>query len=89
MKEKFYSYRDYVGSLIPNDLLKRKDLSSSAKLLWGRLAQCSESILRSFPSRKILAEELGISETRIDELLSELEEKEFLVKKDGKNELFF
>ena len=37
--EVFNPYGMFVGSFVPNTLLRYKGLSSTAKLLWARLAQ--------------------------------------------------
>lgn len=58
--------------MIPNWLLKRKELSQGAKLLYGRLSQFAGKNGHAFPGHKRLGEELGKSDRMIRKYLTEL-----------------
>ena len=73
-----------IGSFIPNVLLYYRGISSTAKLLWARLAQYEENegkIEGYPPSLKMLAEEFGITERQIRRLLKQLVSNDFLEQK--------
>ena len=74
----FNPYQSFVGSFIPNCLMKYPHLSPSAKLLWARLAQYAGKNGYCYPSVETLADELGISKQQIIRLLKELETKQFI-----------
>jgi len=76
--EVFNPYGIFVGSFVPNALLRYKGLSSTAKLLWARLAQYAGKNGECFPSQKTLAEELGITERQIITMLKQLVAKGFI-----------
>ena len=76
--EVFNPYGMFVGSFVPNALLRYKGLSSTAKLLWARLAQYAGKNGECFPSQKTLAEELGITERQIITMLKQLVAKGFI-----------
>ena len=68
----------FVGSFLPNCLLRYPNLSSSAKLLWARLSQYSGERGYCWPKQEVLAEEIGLSSERVRKLLKELETEGFI-----------
>lgn len=76
----FNPYKTFYGSVVPNCLMRYSNLSPSAKLLWGRLAQFNGKNGKCYPSVKTLSEELGISKRQITRLLNELEDKHFIIR---------
>jgi DNA-binding Lrp family transcriptional regulator len=80
MSQRFSPYRHFVGSFIPNALMSYPDLSSTAKLMWARLAQYAGADGACFPSQKRLAGDLGISQRYVKTILKELVEKGFIEK---------
>jgi hypothetical protein len=56
-------YKLFVGSFIPNWLLKREEISQGAKLCYARLCQYAGEDGECYPSQKKLAEALGIPES--------------------------
>lgn len=68
----------FVGSFIPNCLMKCTELTSTQKLLWARLAQYTGKDGRCFPQQKTLAYELGISISSVQKALYILKEKKFI-----------
>lgn len=65
---------------IPNDILRRTDISSSAKLCCARLIQYAGQDSEAFPKLQTLGNELGMSARNVQRLLLELEEKGLIVK---------
>lgn len=59
--EFFNPYRVFVGSFIPNALMRYEGVSSTAKLVWARLAQYAGKDGNCYPAQETLAEEVGIS----------------------------
>src|SRR5688572_3926181 len=57
----FNPYRMWVGSFIPNWLMRQK-ISPGAKLAYARLAQYAGKDGQCYPSQKDLADELGVGE---------------------------
>jgi hypothetical protein len=78
---------------IPKSIARRKDLSFKAKLIGGILWTRKNSDFEAFPSRKYMAEALGISTKTVDRGIKELKEKAGLkVKRKGlrrNNRYFF
>lgn len=74
----FNPYKLFIGSFIPNALLRFTGLSSTAKLVWARLAQYAGENGVAFPKITSLAEEIGLSESQAQRLLNELEKKDFI-----------
>jgi hypothetical protein len=73
--EKFINpYKLFVGSFIPNWLLRRTEISPGAKLCYARLCQYAGPQGECFPSQQAIASELGISERQIRNYLAELSE---------------
>jgi len=60
---------------IPKSIAKRKDLSFRAKLVAGILWTRKNSDFEAFPSRKYIAEALGVSKDTVDRAIKELKEK--------------
>jgi len=67
-------YNLFVGSFIPNWLLKRVEVSQGAKLCYARLSQFAGKDGDCFPSQPTLAVEIGAGERQIRRYISELEE---------------
>lgn len=65
-------YKQFHGSMIPNWLLKRTELSPGAKLCYARLAQFSGKDGECFPKQVTLAEELGVTRSMVIRYLKEL-----------------
>ncbi len=65
-------YRLFVGSFIPNWLLRCNDISAEAKLVYARLCQFAGKEGQAWPSVATLAEECGINERTMERYLSEL-----------------
>ena len=65
-------YKKFVGSLIPNWLLQRKEISPGAKLYYGRLCQYSGKNGRCYPKQITLARELGCSRSQVIRYINEL-----------------
>ncbi|GAG93785.1 unnamed protein product, partial [marine sediment metagenome] len=74
----FSAHKIFIGSFIPNALMKCKDLSANAKLAWARLSQYSGVKDVCWPKQVTLAEEIGISERYIQKVIQELEDKKFI-----------
>jgi len=83
----FNPYRIFIGSFIPNCLMSYPKVSSSAKLLWARLAQYAGREGSCFPSQEELARQLGVSKRTVVNLVNELTaERLIAVKKMGMTE---
>jgi len=65
-------YRLFVGSVIPNWLLQRKEISPGAKLCYARLCQYSGKNGLCYPKQVTLAKELGCSRSQVIRYLKEL-----------------
>lgn len=68
----FNPYQTWWGSFIPNWLLRRKEVSHGAKLIYGRLAQYSGKTGICRPRQQLLADETGMCERQLREYLTEL-----------------
>ena len=76
---KYYNpYKMFIGSFIPNWIMRHKGLRSREKLCYGRLAQYMGADGKCYPSEKSLAFEIGIGKRRIVDVLKELESKGFI-----------
>lgn len=64
----------FLGSMIPNWLQCRREVSQGAKLAYARLAQYAGEDGECFPKQRTLAAELGVSERTVREYLHELVE---------------
>jgi Helix-turn-helix domain len=67
-------YKLFVGSFVPNWLLRRKEVSPGAKLCYARLCQYAGQAGEAFPYQESLAEELGVSLRQAQEYLKELQQ---------------
>jgi len=67
-------WRMFIGSMIPNWLQRRTEVSQGAKLAYARLAQHAGKKGKCFPKQRTLAAELGVSERTVREYLRELVE---------------
>lgn len=63
---------------IPPQIMARKDLSQTAKMLFGRLVALSTQKGYCFASNKYLGTQIGIEPRQIRRVLSELQEKGFV-----------
>ena len=83
----------FVGCMVPNFIKCRTELSTTAKLLYGQLAQCCGNDGIAIPSIGYLSCELGVSRSAIDRAISELKTyKLVLVRRRGlsmSNQFFF
>jgi len=66
-------YRLFTGSLVPNWLLERTEVSQGAKLAYARLSQHAGKNGFAWPKRETLAAELGVTPRQIDRYLKELD----------------
>lgn len=80
MPQTFNPYKLFVGSFIPNALLKYPGLTPSAKLAWARLAQYAGKDGVAHPKIETLAEEICLSERQTRRTLCELADKGFIKK---------
>ena len=71
--ETYRPFNLFVGSFIPNWLLRRSELSAGAKLTWARLAQYEGADGEARPGQNTLAEAIGVSERQEREYIRELE----------------
>lgn len=62
----------FIGSVIPNWLQCRSEVSQGAKLAYARLAQHAGMRAKCFPKQKTLAAELGVSERTANEYVRAL-----------------
>lgn len=76
----FNPFKLFVGSFIPNALLRYPDLSPSAKLVWARLAQYAGQDGMAYPKMATIADQVGLSEVYVQKRLKELVDKGFLVR---------
>ena len=73
---KYYNpHKQFIGSVVPNWLMKRTDISQGAKLCFGRLAQFAGKHGFAFPGHQRLAEELGVSVATVKSYLRDLATK--------------
>jgi len=69
---------------VPKSIAKKTELSSKAKLIAGILWTRKNAALQAYPSRKYMAEALGVSTDTIDRGIQELKEKAgLIVKREG------
>jgi len=78
--QKFNPYRMFVGSFLPNAILKLplNIMSSTEKLVWARLSQYAGESGVCFPKQETLAKELGMTINPIQKALRNLEEGGFI-----------
>jgi hypothetical protein len=65
-------WRMFVGSMIPNWLQCRREISQGAKLAYARLAQHAGKDCECFPKQETLAVELGVGERTANEYVRTL-----------------
>lgn len=65
-------YQLFVGSIIPNWLMRRSEISFGAKVLFARLAQYKGESGQCYPSQETLAAELGTTDRNIRNIMQEL-----------------
>jgi Helix-turn-helix domain len=63
----------FLGSMVPNWLMRRLEISQGAKLAYGRLAQYAGRDGRCFPMQETLGKELGVGERMARNYIRELE----------------
>lgn len=68
----------FVGSMVPNWLLERAELSAGAKLTYARLCQYAGRHGVAFPTQLELAAALGVSERHARRYLKELAEHDLI-----------
>jgi hypothetical protein len=68
----------FIGSFIPNCILKQKCLSSNDKLVWGRLTQYAGKDGVCYPKQIVIAEELGMAERSVRYSIEHLEKEGFI-----------
>ncbi len=76
--EEFRPYKKFIGSMIPNSLMRYKEVSDGAKLCYGRLCQYNGKKGDAFPSYESLGRELGVTRRTAINRVNELEEKGFV-----------
>lgn len=76
--DEFNPYRMFVGSFIPNCLMEYPDLSSSAKLVWARLAQYMGKNAEAWPQQETIAKEVGMTVDTVHRNLAELSKLGFI-----------
>lgn len=69
----YIPWRKFQGSLVPNTVLRCRDLSQSSKLIFGRLCQYAGENGESYPSYKTLGREVGIDRRQAIKAVKELE----------------
>jgi uncharacterized phage protein (TIGR02220 family) len=74
----FNPYRMFVGAFIPNAIMEHPGLTSSAKLLWARLALFAGEKGYCWPSQETLADSIGVSVRTVRTILRELVEQGFI-----------
>lgn len=63
--EPFNPYKMFVGSFIPNCIMRCRQLSPIDKLVWARLTQYAGESGICYPSQTLLAEEIGVGSASI------------------------
>jgi hypothetical protein len=71
-REYYSPYKMFRGSIVPNWIMKRNDISQGAKLCFGRLAQFAGQDEYAFPGLETLAGELAVSESSVKAYIREL-----------------
>lgn len=73
MKNKVINtYKAFIGCVVPNWLLRRKEISQGAKLLYGRLSQYAGKNGKAYPKMATLADEVGVSRQQASTYMNEL-----------------
>jgi len=76
--ETYIPWNKHIGFIVPNSISRNKSLSSSAKLLLGRLHQFAGENGKCYPSQKTLAEEIGKDQSTVSDLINELKKKGYI-----------
>jgi hypothetical protein len=71
--EIYNPWRVFVGSFIPNAVLRCRELSSTSKLVFGRLCQYAGENGQSYPTYRTLGHEVGIDRRQAIRAVKELE----------------
>ena len=66
-------WRKFIGSMVPNWLMRRPEVGQGAKLAYGRLVQFAGREGRCFPMQETLGRELGVGERMARNYIRELE----------------
>ncbi len=74
----FNPYKMFQFVPVPRCLLASTEITASAKILWGLLAQHAGKDGICFPAMTTLTEEMGLTRSQIVRLLGELERKKFI-----------
>lgn len=82
-KKRINPFMRYQGGWVPNWLLRREEVSPSAKLLYARLMQYAGEDGSCFPKVETLAVEIAVSERQVARLLDELEKDYQLIERDS------
>lgn len=76
--DRFNPYKLFVGSFIPNAIMRNKRLSSGAKICYARLAQYAGENGIAYPSHATLAKEIGVSKRSVINYIHELRDQGFI-----------
>lgn len=71
-------YKLFVGAFIPNWLCSRTEISQGAKLTYAQLSRHAGNAGVAWPSRDVLASEIGTSTSQVDRYVKELERAQLL-----------
>jgi hypothetical protein len=83
-RQRINPWRKFIGSMVPNWLLCRPEVSPGAKLCYSRLCQYSGKRGLCYPGQETLASELGVSARQIRTYLKELQNHELIeVQRNG------
>lgn len=66
-------YMLFTGSMVPNWLMRRNEISAGAKLTYARLCQYAGDHGVAWPTVSTLASEVGLKERQVQYILAELE----------------
>ena len=77
-RNRIIPWRRFIGSIIPNWLQCRKEISPGAKVTYARLAQYAGRNGECFPKQRVLAIEVGVSERTVREYLRELKDNQLI-----------
>lgn len=76
--ESFNPFGLFVGSFVPNCLMRTTLLGSTEKLVWARLAQYAGKGGRAFPLQETLADEVGITPQGLRSALKRLRQHDLI-----------
>jgi len=63
----------WQGAFIPNWIMRRSEITATAKLVYGRLCQYAGRDGQAYPSIQTLADEVGIKRRQLSNVLNQLE----------------